>query len=257
MKNKEIDKGVFDYTKSIESEEDYRKEQGKLSKLLLLRSWRITLLISGILTLSMSFAFFSFFYDLYGFTAKAVALSILAGILFAMFFVMYFRLGIELIENSVRNKIIAYEAENIKNDVDEDIFENSIRMRYKYLDQYYLQTKEQAHKGFFATMLVTGFGALLILGGIVGMFFGYVDPSYVTCAAGVIIEFVSAIFFYLYNKTVSSMGKYHNKLVLSHNLSTALKVAESLPDNQQIAAKNLIVTELLKDINSHMTKQDI
>ena len=88
------------------------------------------------------------------------------------------------------------------------------------------------------------------------MYFGVVEPSYITCGAGVITEFISAVFFYLYNKTVSSMSKYHNKLVLSHNISTALKVAETLPESQQIEAKNLIVSELLKDINTHMTKQD-
>ena len=46
------------------------------------------------------------------------------------------------------------------------------------------------------------------------MFLGYVTPSYVTCASGVVTEFIASIFFYLYNKTVSSMSKYHNKLVL-------------------------------------------
>lgn len=174
----------------------------------------------------------------------------------AIFVVVYLRLILEINESNIRSRINAYEAENIKDDVVEDIFENSIKMSYKYLDQYYLQTKQQAQKGFLATMLVAGFGALLIAGGIIAMYFGVVEPSYITCGAGVITEFVSAVFFYLYNKTVSSMSKYHNKLVLSHNISTALKVAESLPDSHQMEAKNLLVSELLKDINSHMTKQD-
>ena len=52
------------------------------------------------------------------------------------------------------------------------------------------------------------------------------------------------------------MSAYHNKLVLSHNISIALKVAESLPENNQAEAKNLIISELLKDINTHMTKED-
>lgn len=39
-------------------------------------------------------------------------------------------------------------AEDIKEEVQEDVFENSIKMSYKYLDQYYLQTREQAQKGF-------------------------------------------------------------------------------------------------------------
>lgn len=88
------------------------------------------------------------------------------------------------------------------------------------------------------------------------MFLEKVEPSYITCASGVITEFISAIFFYLYNKTVTSMSKYHNKLVLSQNISIALKVADTLPDSDKTKAKNTIIDELLKDVNSYLTKSD-
>ena len=242
--------------KIIENELDYRKAKVRLESLQRKSSWKTMLLVFLFFALFMAAMFFAVFFDMYTFGIKSVLLSLFAGSLMAIFVVVYLRLILEINESNIRSRINAYEAENIKDDVVEDIFENSIKMSYKYLDQYYLQTKQQAQKGFLATMLVAGFGALLIAGGIIAMYFGVVEPSYITCGAGVITEFVSAVFFYLYNKTVSSMSKYHNKLVLSHNISTALKVAESLPDSHQIEAKNLLVSELLKDINSHMTKQD-
>lgn len=62
---------------------------------------------------------------------------------------------------------------------------------------------------------------------------------------------------HFYSKTVSRMSKYHNKLVLSHNVSIALKVAESLPDGDKAEAKSLIVNELLKDINTHFSKDEL
>lgn len=130
-------------------------------------------------------------------------------------------------------------------------------MSYKYLDQYYHQTREQAQRGFMVTVYVAVFGALLVTGGIVAMmFFKVTSPSYVTCAAGVITEFIAAVFFYLYNRTISSMSKYHNKLVLSQNISIALKIADSLPATDNTSAKNLIINELLKDINNHLVKED-
>lgn len=242
--------------KIIENEMDYRKAKVRLESLQRKSSWKTMSLIFLFFTLLIAALFFVTFFDMYTFNIKSALLSLFAGSLIAIFVVVYLRLILEMAESNIRSRINAYEAENIKDDVVEDIFENSIKMSYKYLDQYYLQTKQQAQKGFLATMLVAGFGALLIAGGVVAMYFGVVEPSYITCGAGVITEFVSAVFFYLYNKTVSSMSKYHNKLVLSHNISTALKVAESLPDSHQIEAKNLLVSELLKDINSHMTKQD-
>lgn len=83
-----------------------------------------------------------------------------------------------------------------------------------------------------------------------------IKPSYLTCAAGVTTQFIATIFFYMYNKTVTSMSKYHNKLVLSHNISKALKVADTLLTEDKTKSKNLIISELLKDMNSHLIKSD-
>lgn len=154
----------------------------------------------------------------------------------------------------LQENILSYEAKNIQDNIQEDIFENSIKMSYKYLDQYYLQTREQAQRGFFVTVCVSVFGAILIAAGIIAMFSGQTKPSYITCASGVITEFISAIFFYLYNKTIISMSKYHNKLVLSHNVSIALKVADSLSDKDKV--KERIISELIKDINSYLIRSD-
>lgn len=148
------------------------------------------------------------------------------------------------------------EKEKIKEKVDEDVFENSIKLSYKYLDEYYSQTRKQAQKGFYATVFVAVFGALLVASGIVLMYLGNLEPAYVTCAAGVVTEFISAIFFYLYNRTITSMSAYHNKLVLSQNISIALKVADSLPEDDKTKSKNLIIEELLKNVNSYLITPD-
>lgn len=162
----------------------------------------------------------------------------------------------EMSENRIRRKMLAYEIENTQNEVEKDIFENSIKMSYKYLNQYYLQIREQAQRGFLVTVSIAVFGAGLIGIGIIAMFLGKVTPSYITCASGAITEFVSIIFFYLYKKTVSSMSKYHNKLVLSQNISIALRIADDLPEENSNQAKNIIIKELLKDVNIHLTKSD-
>lgn len=153
-------------------------------------------------------------------------------------------------------KISDNEKEEIKEKVDEDVFENSIKLSYKYLDEYYSQTREQAQKGFRVTVFVAVFGAILVASGIVIMYMGKIEPAYVTCATGVITEFISAIFFYLYNKTITSMSAYHNKLVLSQNISIALKVADSLPEDDKAKSKNLIIEELLKNVNSYLISSD-
>lgn len=187
---------------------------------------------------------------------STILISIFFGVLVGTFCIVYCNLLFEMKEGGLRRKILEYEADNVQDEITEDIFENSIKMSYKYLDQYYLQTREQAQRGFFITVCVAVFGALLIFVGVIAMFLGRTQPSYITCASGVITEFIAAVFFYLYNKTVSSMSKYHNKLVLSQNISIALKVADSLPTEDKVKTKNLIINELLKDINKHLIKND-
>lgn len=169
---------------------------------------------------------------------------------------LYLFIGSEISTTKLERQILEYESVHIQKDIKNDIFENSIRMSYNYLDQYYKQTREQAQKGFWITVAISIFGAILIGVGIVSMFAGQTQPSYVTCAVGAITEFISAIFFYLYNKTISSMSQYHNKLVLSQNISIALKVADSLPEGNQAEAKSTIVNELLKDINTYLVEED-
>lgn len=190
------------------------------------------------------------------FSILGVAIAVIIGILAGCAGSIYLYMLLETREIHLRSRIFEYEFDDAQDKVEDDVFENSIKMSYKYLDQYYLQTREQAQRGFFVTVCVAVFGAMLIFAGIVAMFFGKVEPSYVTCASGVITEFIAAIFFYLYNRTVSSMSRYHNKLVLSQNISIALKVSDSLPPEDSAKTKNLIVTELLKDINVHLVKDD-
>ena len=89
------------------------------------------------------------------------------------------------------------------------------------------------------------------------MYNGQVEPSYITCATGVIIEFISSIFFYLYNRTVASMGNYHDKLVLSQNISIALKAVDSIENSEmKDDLKAMTVRELLKEINSYLLSEN-
>lgn len=185
-------------------------------------------------------------------TMVAVTVSVLLGLLAALLLSS----SIENHKYRVLTKMMEYDAYYIQDQILNDVFENSIKMSYKYLDQYYLQTREQARKGFFVTVCVSVFGAILIGIGIMMMFLGRIEPSYVTCASGVVIELIAAIFFYMYNKTIVSMSKYHNKLVLSHNISIALKVADTLPEGDKTDSKKTIITELLKDINTYLIKSD-
>ena len=153
--------------------------------------------------------------------------------------------------NSINNDIVSDADGEL---VSQDIYSNSIKMSYKYLNQYYAQTRKQAENGFRITCIVAICGGLIIFGGIIAMFLGNTEPAYLTTATGVIIEFIASIFFYLYNKTMQNMGDYHNKLVLSQNIAIALEVVDDIEGDDKNKIKAEMVKELLKDINTHINE---
>lgn len=168
-------------------------------------------------------------------------------------FIIVWNLLNELKITKYKRKIVNEEINDITT---KDVFENSLQMSHKYLEQYYLQTREHAQKGFIVTITVSICGAIIVAAGTIAMFIGNSNAAYVTTASGVITEFIAAVFFYLYNKTVQSMGAYHNKLVLSQNIALALKIADSLSCDAKNDAKRDIINELIKDANNHITAVD-
>lgn len=140
-----------------------------------------------------------------------------------------------------------------------DFFTTLIRINFRYIDKYYLQTQVQADKSFYLSAIGAVVSLLLILSGVAMLFFSK-DPNTVTAAtvttaAGVLGEFIATVFFYLYNKTVSEMSKYHQKLVLTQNISLALKMAEQLPETVKSEAQVKLIECLSKDINMYLCMQ--
>lgn len=189
-------------------------------------------------------------------TVKSVSASLIVSVLIGVIAVLIMQCRYDNIIGQCEQKLIILGIEDAKEDIDDDICKNLIKISYKYLDEYYLQTRQQAQKGFVITVSVSILGAMIVAIGIGAMFLGKTTPAYVTTASGVITEFIAAIFFYLYNKTISSMSNYHNKLVLSQNVSIALKIAESLSNEVGENTKSHIVEELMKDINTHIHSEE-
>ena len=85
----------------------------------------------------------------------------------------------------VKAETLSEKAESLKEELDKDFFTNLIRINFKYLDKYYLQTQEQADKSFLLNLMASIVGFGIIIAGIVLMFFDKTNPAYVTSAAGV------------------------------------------------------------------------
>lgn len=158
------------------------------------------------------------------------------------------------------------EKRNIQRDINqlqeqlsEDFFTNLVRINFKYIDKYYLQTQVQANRSFMLATVAASVSLLIIIIGILMMYMGSSDkltPAYITTISGLLGEFIATVFFYLYNRTVMEMSEYHQKLVLTQNVSLALKIAQELTDTDSKSKAQVGLIECLsKDINMYLTMQ--
>jgi hypothetical protein len=147
---------------------------------------------------------------------------------------------------------VAEEAEILKKEIEQDFFNKLVKINFKYIDQYYMQTQSQAKKSFYSSLVAAFIGFAIIAAGIAQMYYGKMEPAYITTAAGTITSFVSGVFFYLYTKTVIHMSDYHRKLVLTQNLSLALKISEELPETERVKAQLSLIDKLSDKVNEYL-----
>lgn len=118
------------------------------------------------------------------------------------FFISSFVFNYHIIKINIESSINKLKKRIEQGEIEE---ENNHRTRNAYLESYYDQTQEQAKKGFYMTEFVFFLGMIILFVGIIAMFLNFTKPAHVAIVLGSITEFISAIFFYLYNKTVTNM----------------------------------------------------
>jgi hypothetical protein len=113
-------------------------------------------------------------------------------------------------------------------------FDRLVDINLNSLGDYYLLIKTQANNGFQATLFAAAIGFFLIVAGLAYGFFdraGSQLATYVGSASGVITEFIAAVFFYLYSRTVRQMKSYHDNLLTVQNILLAFKIVDETRDD--------------------------
>ena len=182
-----------------------------------------------------------------------ILLGAAGGAIIYAIFVGYITLIFSMISNKLDIQLAKEGAEELQEQIEENFFTKLVQINFKYIDQYYLQTQEQANKSFRLSMFACLAGLVVIVLGIVMMFQGKTEPAYVTTAAGILSEFIAAVFFYLYNKTIVKMSEYHQKLVITQNISLALKIAEELPEKDKTDSQKELIKQLTTNVNEYLS----
>ncbi|HEU4596829.1 MAG TPA: hypothetical protein VFS10_16955 [Pyrinomonadaceae bacterium] len=168
--------------------------------------------------------------------------------------ILIVRGALRLQEKALDRQTVFTDTNKLQEKLEEDFFTNLVKINFKYIDKYYLQTQVQADRSFYLSGVAAVFAFGVIITGVVMMYQGKVQQGYVVAASGILGEFIASVFFYLYNRTVIKMGEYHQKLVLTQNIGLALKIADGLPTEAQVDVKKNLVEYLSKDINAYLTR---
>jgi hypothetical protein len=57
--------------------------------------------------------------------------------------------------------------------------------------------------------------------------------AYVAAGAGVVTEFISSVFFYMYNKTLQQINRFHDRLVASQQVAMSFLAASLVSDQSK------------------------
>lgn len=174
-----------------------------------------------------------------------------SGYLLQYFAAQYYQ---KLIIKNLTSKALKLSTDYLQDTLEEDFFNKLVKINFKYIDKYYDQTQNQADKSFKLSLVVAVLAFIIIVCGIVLMIQNKAEAGKIITASGVLSEFIAAVFFYLYNKTITKMSEYHQKLVLTQNIGLALKIVETLPDTEKIAAKADIVKNLTESVNRYLVQ---
>ena len=129
---------------------------------------------------------------------------------------------------------------------DKKYFEKLVAINVENLSTYYIQVKEHANKGFLASITMGILGFMLLSSSLVYGFSNNASNAaltYSAFASGLVIEFISAIFFYIHNKTVIQMKAYHDSLLYVQNILLSLKLLEGIEDS---ATKDKTTTQIVE-----------
>ncbi|QQO85957.1 hypothetical protein D7032_17070 [Shewanella algae] len=89
---------------------------------------------------------------------------------------------------------------------------------------------------------------------ITGLIIGFTDfknsesIAYLSAGSGVVVEFISGVFFYLYNKTTLQLKGYHDSLVNIQNVLLSFKIIEDTEDSKtKLEMTNSMIAALNKN----------
>lgn len=238
------------------------------SRIKVTRLYRNRILITSgfVLIISVFIVFFAWnlLGELLGISAQNIRIFGLGGIIYAIlgcafaFFSSELRVSgmqIELDDLEARLRIVYRFEEQVKvenTSQGDSYFSTLVRINIDNLSDYYTLVRVHTDNSFKVTISVGIVGFVLI---VLGLVLGFFDDesikttSFIATGSGIIVEFISSVFFYLYNRTIKQLKGYHDSLLSVQNILLSFKLVGDMSDQDRKAEM------MVKMIDSLITKK--
>jgi hypothetical protein len=119
------------------------------------------------------------------------------------------------------------------------------------LGSYHKQVLGQAQKSFLWALIAAGIGLLFLLGAIILRLINYqVDTSVISVVCGLIVEFISVVNFYLYNRASLQMAEYQERLDRTQRFLIANSICEGLEGDIKQKTRSRLVDSIASTVYS-------
>jgi hypothetical protein len=127
------------------------------------------------------------------------------------------------------------------------------------LEAYYIISLKQTRRSFLFSVIAMWLGFILIIAGISVYFLPIedwglkrpdADIKFVVIAGGAIIEFISALFLWVYRSTTNQLTYFYNRQIHTHNVILGFRIASTMSNSSTRSnsddAKRSIIDKMLE-----------
>lgn len=211
----------------------YEYIQNKISRIELekvkRRNFRMQLGVLSFLAL-ISTGYFIFFHKIIEEADKNIIVTIFSVSYSVLFFILF----------DSKEKTLELEKKNLEEKIkgtksidEQNPFDRLVRINVNNLEEYYDLVKKSNSKSFYTALIMSIIGVIIMLFG-VGIGIGnQSNLTSLAVASGLIVEIISGLLFYLYNRTIIQLKDSHDSLINVQNVLLSFKVIEQITDEDK------------------------
>lgn len=204
-----------------------------------------------------------------------IAITLVAGAILAVFLkwtaeasdqkVFSAILGTEVLVKDVETakKSEALYSEKMEEASGDEIFKYILLINVSSMERYVAQTRIQAEQSFVLCKRISLTGFIMIAFGIaLGVYLtvatdNKMDVAYLSASAGIIAEFISGVFFFLYSRTLQQINRFQNRLAAMQQTAMSILLVGNVNDeNKRDDTKAELSQALLNLASSANFKSD-